>query len=158
MRVFDGVADLERWLGKEIGVGDWRAISQADINTFAELTEDRQWIHTDPVKAARGPFGAPVAHGYLTLSLLPVLVSSVYRVDGLTFAVNYGSNRVRYPSAVPSGSLVRARVELIDLSPGEGWMQSVTRVTVERQADEPTKPACVADIVTRLYTMRGESR
>lgn len=152
MRIFDGIDDFAQNVGKEIGVGEWRVVGQADINDFATLTGDEQWIHVDPERAAHGPYGTTVAHGYLTLSMVPSLVRSAYRVDGLAMSVNYGSNRVRYPAPVPSGAAVRARVTLLSLAREKSWAQAVTQVTIERPSgDDEAKPACVAEIVTRLY-------
>ena len=155
MRVFNGVEDLARSVGQEIGVSEWRVITQRDIDAFAEVTNDQQWIHVDAERAAQGPFGTTVAHGYLTLSLIPGLVRTVYQVDGLAMAVNYGSNKVRYPAPVPTGATVRARVKLLSVDRTEAWAQSVIQVTIERQEAGDQKPGCVAEIISRLYESPG---
>jgi len=157
MKVFNGVKDFAKSVGREIGVSEWRVITQRDIDVFAEVTNDPQWIHVDAERAARGPFGTTVAHGYLTLSLIPGLVRTVYRVDGLDMAVNYGSNKVRYPAPVPTGAAVRARVKLLSVEQSDTWSQSVIQVTIERREESGSnpKPGCVAEIVSRLYETAG---
>lgn len=147
-KVFHGLAEYEAAVGTHLGHGPWHTVTQEQIDLFAEATGDHQWIHVDPQRAATGPFGATVAHGYLTLSLLPLLTKQVYTVDGLTMAVNYGSNKVRFPSPVRVGSRVRASVELVSLAPASLGFQAVNRVTVE--LDGSDKPACVAETVTVL--------
>ena len=148
MKVFQGIDELEQAVGTHLGYSDWHTISQDQINLFADATGDHQWIHVDPVKAAAGPFGRTIAHGYLTLSLVPMLVWQVYKVEGLTMGVNYGSNKLRFPAPVPVGSQVRAGVELLSVTPGGGGYQSVSRVTIERQGGD--KPACVVETVSVL--------
>lgn len=150
MRIFENLDDFGQSVGEEIGVSEWRTITQEDINAFAEVTDDQQWIHVDPERAATGPFGSTVAHGYLTLSLISGFLFSSYRLDGVAMAVNYGSNKVRYPAPVYSGGKVRGRIKLLELDRQEGWAQSVIQVTIEQEA-EGSKPACVAEIVSRLY-------
>ncbi len=148
MRTFQGLDELERAVGTHLGHSDWHRIDQRQIDLFAEATGDHQWIHVDPERAAQGPFGATIAHGYLTLSLVPRLVWQVYTVEGLSMGVNYGSNKVRFPAPVPVGSRVRAGVELLALERRPGGAQSVVRVTVEREGAD--KPACVAETVSVL--------
>ena len=148
MKIFKGLDELERAVGTHLGYSGWYAITQEQVNLFAEATGDHQWIHVDPEKAATGPFGTTIAHGYLTLSLVPKLVSQIYRVEGLRMGVNYGSNKVRFPSPVPVGSRVRAGVELLELTRGPQGAQTTVRVTVEREGGD--KPACVAEIVSVL--------
>ena len=140
---------LRASVGAELGVSDWLLIDQDRIDKFAEATGDLQWIHTDPERAKEGPFGTTIAHGYLTLSLLPVLASGLVEVEGVQMSVNYGVNKVRFPAPVPVGSRVRARSELIELTDVTGGVQLVTRVTIEREGGE--KPVCVAEAVSRLY-------
>src|SRR5690606_9329442 len=128
-------------VGEEVGVSDWHTVDQPQINLFAEATLDPQWIHIDPVKAAEGPYGTTIAHGYLTLSLLAPLMQSTYRVEGATRAVNYGLNKVRFMSPVPVDSRVRVRVELQSVEDVPGGVQAVWKSTIELEGAE--KPACV---------------
>jgi acyl dehydratase len=146
---FESLDDLRKAIGTEVGLSDWLVIDQARINMFADATEDHQWIHIDPAKAAQGPFGTTVAHGYLTLSLLPRLSEGVVTVAGVRMGVNYGLNKVRFPAPVPVGSRVRARYELLSVDDVEGGVQTVFRVTVEREGGD--KPVCVAETVSRFY-------
>lgn len=148
MKVFNGIGELEQALGTHLGYSEWHTVTQEQIDLFAEATGDRQWIHVDPERAAQGPFGTTIAHGYLTLSLLPQLVSQVYRVDGVKMGINYGSNKVRFPSPVPSGSRVRAGVELVKLEPTKAGVQVTARVTIEREGSD--KPACIAEALSVL--------
>ena len=148
MRFFQGIEELQKAVGDQLGHSGWHTITQEQIDLFAEATGDHQWIHVDPDKAARGPYGTTIAHGYLTLSLVPRLVSEVYRVDGLAMGVNYGTNKVRFPSPVPVGSRVRAGVEILSLVPGGVGVHCTARVTVELEGAE--KPACVAEVVSVL--------
>ncbi|MEU8899218.1 MaoC family dehydratase [Nocardia sp. NPDC048505] len=148
MRSFDGIAELEQAAGTHLGYSEWHTITQEQVNLFAEATGDHQWIHVDPVRAAEGPFGTTIAHGYLTLSLLPMLVAEVYRIDGLKMAVNYGSDKVRFPAAVPVGSRVRAGVELLAIERKSAGAQVSTRVTIEIEGG--AKPACVAQPIAVL--------
>jgi len=145
MRVFDGIADLEKAVGTHLGHSEWHTIDQDQIDAFAAATGDSQWIHVDPAKAAEGPFGSTVAHGFLTLSLLPMLTWQVYTVEGVTMAVNYGADKLRFPSPVPVGSRIRAAVELTAVTPNKLGYQVATRVTIE--LDGSDKPACVADML-----------
>ncbi|MER7986148.1 MaoC family dehydratase [Streptomyces noursei] len=146
MKVFQGIEELRRAVGTHLGHSDWHTVTQSQIDTFAEATGDYQWIHVDVEKAVAGPFGSTIAHGYLTLSLVPVLVWQVYQVRGLTMGVNYGSNKVRYPAPVPVGSKVRAGVELLSVEAGGGGHLVTTRVTIERAGAE--KPVCVAETLS----------
>ncbi|WP_040688212.1 MaoC family dehydratase [Nocardia vinacea] len=148
MKVFNGIGELEQAVGTHLGYSEWHTVTQEQIDLFAEATGDRQWIHVDPERAAQGPFGTTIAHGYLTLSLLPQLVSQVYRVDGVKMGINYGSNKVRFPSPVPSGSRVRAGVELVKLEPTKAGVQVTARVTIEREGSD--KPACIAEALSVL--------
>lgn len=146
---FGSVAELVAAAGRQLGYSPWRLIDQATIQRYAELTGDLQWIHTDPVRAAAGPYRGTVAHGLLTLSLVPVLAYQVYRVAGVRLAVNYGLNRVRFPAALPAGVRIRAGVQLLEVTDCPGGVQVVNRVTVH--AAGGGKPCCVADTVARLY-------
>jgi acyl dehydratase len=146
MLTFNGVEELEKAVGTHLGYSDWHTITQEQIDQFAEATGDHQWIHVDPERAKDGPFGTTIAHGYLTLSLVPMLVWQVYTVEGVSMGVNYGSNKVRFPAPVPVGSRVRAGVELLSVVPGGGGVQTTARVTIERDGGD--KPACVAEILS----------
>ncbi|HEY2947231.1 MAG TPA: MaoC family dehydratase [Micromonosporaceae bacterium] len=147
---FASLDDLRSAAGTELGVTDWIEIDQDRIDQFADATGDHQWIHVDPERARSGPFGGTVAHGYLTLSLIPALAASVWSLDNARMGVNYGLNKVRFPAPVPVGSRVRARIELlaVDDVPGNG-VQLTARVTVEREGGD--KPVCVAETVSRVY-------
>jgi len=143
------LADLRAAVGTELGVSDWIEIDQERIDRFAEATGDHQWIHVDPVRAAASPFVSTIAHGFLTLSLLPAIGDQLIQVEEVRMGVNYGVNKVRFPASVPVGSRVRGRVELVEMTEVEGGFQLVTKVTVEREGGE--KPVCVAESVSRLY-------
>ena len=143
------VRDLTEHRGADLGSTDWVTIDQDRIDSFAEATEDRQWIHTDPARAAAGPFGTTIAHGYLTLSLVSGFLLELLVVTDAVMCVNYGLDRVRFPSPVPSGSEVRGFGELIDVRRLEGGgAQTTTRVTAHMP--EGTKPVVVADLLTRF--------
>jgi acyl dehydratase len=142
---FNNVQDLEAAVGTHLGTSDWFEIDQPRVNQFAEATLDDQWIHVDPVRAAAGPFGTTIGHGFLTLSLIPYIIGDLIGVAGLEMELNYGLNRVRFPSPLPVGSRVRADVELVEVTPGARGVQAVYRVTVT--AEGATKPAVVADWV-----------
>lgn len=150
MRVFDKGTDLQPLVGQVIGESDWVTIDQQRINLFADATGDHQWIHIDPEKAAKGPFGTPIAHGFLTLSLIPDLSAKAMRVSDTRMGVNYGLNRVRFPAPVPVNSRVRAVIKLLAYEPIEGGAQVTTEVTIEREGS--SKPVCVAETVSRRYT------
>ena len=151
MRVFASAAELAAAAGTELGVSGWVEVAQARINAFAEATGDRQWIHVDPERAKReSPYGTTVAHGYLTLSMLPVFIYDVIRLDGVRQSVNYGSNRVRFPAPVPAGSRLRGRIRLLVAEPMEGGALRVTlQTTVEIEGSE--RPACVAETMAVHY-------
>lgn len=146
MKVLDGIPDLERSVGTHLGYSGWHVITQKQIDTFAAATGDHQWIHVDPERAAQGPFRSTIAHGYLTLSLVPMLVWEIYEIRGVAMGVNYGADRLRFPSPVPVNSKVRAGVELLSVTPGGGGHQVTSRVTIEREGGD--KPVCVVDTVT----------
>ncbi len=148
MRTFHGLDELRAAVGTHLGYSDWHTVTQDQVDLFAEATGDHQWIHTDPERAASGPFGGTIAHGYLTLSLVPMLSWEVYAVEGLTMGVNYGSDKVRFPAPVPVGARVRAGVELLALEAGGGGEQLRSRVTVEVEGG--AKPACVAEVLSVL--------
>ncbi|GAY08771.1 MaoC family dehydratase [Pseudonocardia sp. N23] len=149
MRVFNGVDELRAAVGETIGESGWFTVDQSRIDGFADATDDHQWIHVDVDKAAKGPFGTTIAHGFLTLSLLPSLLKDVYSVEGTKMGVNYGLNRVRFTSPVPVGSKVRGVVELAEVGDVEGGVQITTKVTVEIEGS--ARPALVAEWLTRQY-------
>lgn len=150
MRVFESFAELAACVGQEIGVSDWVEVTQQRIDAFAEATGDRQWIHVDPERAAKGPFGTTIAHGYLTLSLLPMFAESAIELRGVRMSVNYGLNRVRFPAPVPAGSRLRARFRVLSVEDvGGGGLQIVTEATVEREGGD--RPVCIAETVARRY-------
>jgi acyl dehydratase len=150
MRILNGPDELKAAVGTNLGTGDWLTIDQARIDTFADATDDHQWIHVDPEKAAAGPFKTTIAHGFLSLSLIVPLAAKVYRVDGVKMGINYGLNKVRFTSPVPVGSKVRANVDLVDVEQTKDGAQQVTlKVTVEIEGSE--RPAVVAEWLTRQY-------
>lgn len=152
MRIFNGIDDFAQHVGEEIGVTEWRTVTQEDVNAFAKVTNDHQWIHVDTERAASGPFGTTLVHGYLTLSLVSGFLFETYRIDRLSMGVNYGSNKVRYPAPVLVGSRVRGRIKLMALDREDNWAHSTVQVTVEQELNgEPKKPGCVAEVVSRLY-------
>jgi acyl dehydratase len=147
--VLHGLEGLQERLGQKIGKSAWRTVEQADIDTFATLTGDEQWIHTDPERAKTGPFGATVQHGFLTLGLATGLLWSVFTVDGFGVVLNYGLNRVRFPAPLRVGSRIRMDVEIAEVRPLDGGAEAVYRLTYEVEGE--TKPCCVADLVFRYY-------
>ena len=149
MKTYPHLADLSALVRHDIGISDWLLIDQARINLFAEATGDHQWIHTDPVRAESGPFGAPIAHGFLTLSLLPLLFESAFAIADVRMGVNYGLNRVRFVSPVRVGSRVRGRFKLVSFEPLEGGAQLTVEATIE--LDGSARPACVAETVSRRH-------
>ena len=149
MTTFPHLGDLAALEGQEIGRSDWVTVTQTNIDQFAQATGDAQWIHVDPVRAAAGPFGAPVAHGFLTLSLLPRLFADAVAFEDVRMSLNYGLDRVRFPSPVPVGSRLRALCVLDTFQAIEGGAQVTVTVTVEREGG--AKPACVAQWVTRHF-------
>ena len=143
------VTELPGLAGTDLGDSSWLEITQDRVNTFADATDDHQWIHVDPERAKSGPFGGAIAHGYLTLSLAPVLLNKVIQVDNTKCGVNYGCNKVRFPSPVPVGSELRMGVTIAAVDETEGGVQ-VTYDLVMEVKDAP-KPACVAQVVYRYY-------
>jgi len=139
-------------LNQEVAVSDWIDVTQARIDRFAEATEDRQWIHVDPVRAEQSPFKTTIAHGFLTLSLISALGQKAMRIDGLRMAINYGLNRVRFVSPVPAGSRIRGHFMPIAVSPENESVQVTWRITIERES--AGKPCCVADWIVRYYPLR----
>jgi acyl dehydratase len=144
-RTFESLDEFRAAAGEELGSGEWHTVTQEQINTFADATGDHQWIHVDPEKAASGPFGKPIAHGYLTLSLLPVLAQSIYSVEGLAMGVNYGANKIRFPNAVPVDSRIRATATLKEIADIPIGTQATITFVIELEGAE--KPACIAEVV-----------
>ncbi|WP_395105823.1 MaoC family dehydratase [Actinomadura sp. SCN-SB] len=145
-----GVEGLKALEGQHLGHSDWLEITQERVNRFAEATGDHQWIHVDVERAAAGPFGGTIAHGYLTLSLVPVLMPQILKVEGFAMGINMGTNKVRFPSPVPVGAKLRAGASLDRVTPLQGGVQNTITVTFEVEGAD--KPACVAEVVLRYYT------
>jgi len=149
MRSFPTIAELKDLVGQEVGVSDWITVTQERIRLFAEATNDHQWIHLDLERAKAGPFGTTIAHGFLTLSLLPEMAASAFEVRETRMGVNYGLNKVRFPAPVPSGSRLRGRFKLIGYEPLDGGAQITVQVTMEREGSD--KPVCIAESLARRY-------
>jgi acyl dehydratase len=145
----NSIDDLTPLVGTHLGYSDYSLVTQEQVNLFGDATGDHQWIHVDPAKAASGPFGGTIAHGYLTLSLIPVLLASVVRVDGVSMGINYGTNKVRFTSPVLVGSEIRAGATLASVEPVPGGVQIALDVVVEMR-DAP-KPSCIAQVLFRYY-------
>ena len=146
-------ANLDEFIaatGEVLGTSDWVTVTQEQVNTFADATGDHQWIHVDPERAAKGPFGTTIAHGYLTLSLLPVFTEQIYAVGGLAMGVNYGANKVRFPHPVPVGSRLRATATLKETAKIQIGTQATISMVIELEGVD--KPACIAEVV---YVMAG---
>ncbi|MCO5318091.1 MAG: MaoC family dehydratase [Microthrixaceae bacterium] len=150
-KTVEGIAGLEALVGEHLGYSDWLEITQDRVNTFADATGDHQWIHVDPERAkAESPFGGPIAHGYLTLSLGPVLMPTIMTVTGVKMGVNYGCGKVRFPSPVPVGSKLRlgAQLDSVERLPGDG---AQVQMTFTFEVEGAPKPSCVAEIIFRYY-------
>ncbi|OBF89276.1 dehydratase [Mycobacterium sp. 852002-51152_SCH6134967] len=145
---YDGIAAFEEHVGEHLGYSEWRQVTQKEIDLFAEATGDHQWIHVDAEKAANGPYGSTIAHGYLTLSLVPVLVQQIYKVTGLSMQVNYGVDKLRFPAPVPVDSRIRGGAELIKVDRTNNGARATVRVTVEVEGSE--RPACVVDTIAAM--------
>ena len=150
MRSFEHLSDLQTLVGQEIGTSDWITVDQRRIQLFADATGDQQWIHVDAERAAKGPFGTTIAHGFLTLSLLPEMSAKAFEVRDARMGVNYGLGRVRFPAPVPAGSRLRGRFKLLAYEPIDGGAQLTVEVTMEREGG--SKPVCVAESLARRYT------
>ncbi len=144
-----GIAAFSELVGHHLGYSDWHRVDQAQVNLFADATGDHQWIHVDPERAKSGPFGGPIAHGYLTLSLAPVFLGEVLVVEGISLGVNYGCNKVRFPSPVPVGSNLRLGATLVSVEDVTGGIQAVLDLVLETEGS--SKPSCVAQVVYRYY-------
>ncbi|MEV0194326.1 MaoC family dehydratase [Kitasatospora purpeofusca] len=150
MTIFASLAELTAAVGTELGTSQWHTVDQARIDLFAEATGDHQWIHVDPERAKESRFGSTIAHGYLTMSMIPVLAKECYGVEGVRMALNYGSEKVRFPAPVPVGTAIRATAELVSATEVSGGVQAVVRFTIT--SAESAKPHCVAETITRFYS------
>jgi len=146
---FQSPASLLGSVGQHLGYSDWLEIDQKRIDMFAEATGDHQWIHVDPERAANGPFGKTIAHGYLSLSLANLFLPQIMQVDNVSMGVNYGCEKVRFPAAVPVGSRVRGGGEVVSVDEVKGGVQIVVRMTIEIEGSD--RPACVIDTISRFY-------
>ncbi|NKQ54208.1 MaoC family dehydratase [Amycolatopsis sp. K13G38] len=147
MRVFNGIGELAGAAGESLGTTDWIVVDQERIDTFAQATGDHQWIHVDPQRAEAGPFGGTIAHGLLTLSLLPAFQRELYRVDGVRMAINYGLDKVRFPAPVPAGSKLRAHSTITEVTPLADAVQLKVSTTMEVAGSD--RPACVVESIVR---------
>jgi acyl dehydratase len=145
MRVFANLDELAAAKGEHLGQGEWHTITQEQVNLFADATGDHQWIHVDTEKATQGPFGSTIAHGYLTLAMIPFLGKEIFRADNISMGINYGLGKVRFPSAVPVGARIRANAELVDVTDRQQGKQITVRWTIEIEGGD--KPACVAETI-----------
>jgi acyl dehydratase len=149
MKTITGLEELKQAEGQVLGTSDWYEVTQADVDAFADVTGDHQWIHVDVERAKETPFGGTIAHGYFTLSLIPRLSRQVFGMEGFTFALNYGLNRVRFPSPMPVGGKVRCTVKVAEVQEIPGGAQTTMEMTLEREGGE--KPVCVAETLVRAY-------
>ena len=149
MKTYENIEDLQPLVGEVIGTSEWLTVEQDRVQTFADATGDQQWIHVDVERSKSGPFGGPIAHGFLTLSLLPAFTQTAYRVVNCSSGVNYGMNKVRFPAPVPVGSRLRASFKLLTYSEIPGGAQIDVEMTVEREGG--SKPVCVAESIIRRY-------
>jgi acyl dehydratase len=149
MQTITGLDGLKAAEGSVLGTSDWHEVTQQDIDTFADVTGDHQWIHVDVERAKETPFGGTIAHGYYTLSLIPMLSQQVFSMEGFTFALNYGLNRVRFPAPLPVGQRVRLTAKVASVEDIPGGAQTTMEMTLEREGGE--KPVCVAETLVRAY-------
>jgi acyl dehydratase len=147
--IIDGIDGLKAKVGEHLGYSDWVEITQDQVNQFADATGDHQWIHVDVERAKAGPFGGPIAHGYLTLSLGPALLPQIVQVTGVAMGVNYGANKIRFPAPVPVGSKVRLGSKLLAVEDTTGGAQGTMELTFE--VEGASKPSCVAEVLFRYY-------
>ena len=150
MKTITGLDELRRAVGETLGTSEWHDVTQEDIDAFADVTGDQQWIHVDPERAKDTPFGGTIAHGYYTLSLAPMFTEQVLALDGFAFAINYGLNKVRFPAPLPVGGRVRMTATLAKLEDVPGGAQMTLELTFERDGGE--KPVCVAETLARVYS------
>lgn len=153
MLVVTAIEDLQSRLGQELGVSDWHAVSQEDIDRFAQVTGDRQWIHTDVEAARSGPFHGTIAHGFYTLSLIPLLMNQVVSLKDFGFVINYGLNRVRFPAPLPVGDSVRLRLSLEGISSRQGSSDITLLSSFECKSQD--RPVCVAESVVRVFDLQS---
>ena len=150
MITLTGIDDIKSKVGEELGISSWHEVTQEDVDKFADVTGDHQWIHVDVERAKETPFGGTIAHGYYTLSLAPKFSYELLSIEGFAFGLNYGVNKVRFPAPLPVGSRVRMRATLASVEDISGGIQVATALTFERDGGE--KPVCVAETVARFYT------
>ena len=148
--IIDGIDGLKARVGDHLGYSDWVEITQDQVNRFADATGDHQWIHVDVERAKAGPFGGPIAHGYLTLALGPALLPEIVQVQGISMGVNYGANKLRFPAPVPVGSKLRLGAKLLGVEDVAGGAQGTVEMTFE--VEGAPKPSCVAEVLFRYYT------
>jgi acyl dehydratase len=153
MRTITGLQELKDAKGDELGPSGWHEVTQADVDAFAEVTGDHQWIHVDPERAAQTPFGGTIAHGYYTLSLAPRFSEQILSLEGFAFGINYGLNKVRFPAPLPVGSKVRMRAGVAEVEDIAGGAQLTLELTFEREGGD--RPVCVAESLARVYTAEG---
>ncbi len=146
MRTFASLEEFAAAKGEKLGHSEWHKITQEQVNTFADATGDHQWIHVDVERAASGPFGSTIAHGYLTVSLLPVMMMETYRIENLAMGINYGLDRVRFPAPVPTGSLIRGEATLTDIK--QTQLGSLAHIRIRVEIEGQSKAACVADTLS----------
>ena len=149
MQTITGLDQLKESEGRELGTSDWYEVTQKDIDTFADITGDHQWIHVDPDRAKETPFGGTIAHGYYTLSLAPRFSEQILKLEGFAFGINYGLNKVRFPAPLPVGAKVRMRAKVASVEPINGGAQLALELTFERKGGD--KPVCVAETLARVY-------
>jgi acyl dehydratase len=149
MTTITGLEQLKSYEGKELGTSDWHEVTQKDVDQFADVTGDHQWIHVDPERAKATPFGGTIAHGYYTLSLAPRFSEQIFKLEGFAFGINYGLNKVRFPAPLPVGGKVRMKARVASIEPIKGGAQLALELTFEHQGGE--KPVCVAETLARVY-------
>ncbi|HCG56020.1 MULTISPECIES: MaoC family dehydratase [Brevibacterium] len=148
MRTLNGIDEITSLVGTELGSSEWTTIDQEAINTFADVTDDHQWIHIDEQRAAKGPYGSTIVHGFFTLSLIPKFSSEIFTIEGVSIRVNYGLNKVRFAQPVPVGSRLRGTVSVNEVIPGDKGTQVILKHVIEIEGEE--RPACIAEVVTLL--------
>ena len=148
MRTLNGIDEIESLVGTELGSSEWMTIDQAAINTFADVTSDHQWIHIDEQRAADGPYGSTIVHGFFTLSLIPKFSSEIFTIEGVSIRVNYGLNKVRFAQPVPVNSRLRGTVSVNEVTRGDKGTQVILKHVIEIEGEE--RPACIAEVVTLL--------
>ena len=147
--IFRSADELRAAVGREAGPTEWITVEQSRVDAFADATDDHQWIHVDPVRAAAGPFGGTIAHGYLTLSLVNFFLPDLVRVEGAKMGLNYGTGKVRFPAAVKVGARIRGRAQILETSDVPDGVQIIVRLTIEIEGGD--RPACVADTISRFF-------